>query len=91
MKEFFVYFPVSRYYYMEISSGFIYPNMSFPFGLSFSFSKKHFRFNIAFIVDVDFDIRFLNCDHSGFGITIDTPWIQLLDLNFYDIRHEESK
>jgi hypothetical protein len=42
------------------------------------------------LFEIDFDIKW-NCDHAGFNISIDTPWLQLLDLEFYDIRHLKDK
>jgi len=82
---------VGKNHHIEINSLYTKNYYAFPFGIRLSIGSKGIYFNFALMLfEIDFDIKW-NCDHAGFNISIDTPWLQLLDLEFYDIRHLKDK
>ena len=90
MDYFLIDFPVDRYHHVEISSCFKHLNKVYSFGFKISASKRHFSFMISLgLIDFDLFIKWKG-DHAGFGFTVDTPFVQLIDFNFYDIRHEDN-
>jgi hypothetical protein len=91
MKEISFDKKVGKNHYLEITAFSKYPQMTtIPFGFRFAIGLTGLYIRLSCIIEIDLDLK-VNCDHAGINLLIDTPFFQLLDLEFYDTRHQDVK